>query len=398
MKTTAKINLMALTLAALFFIVACNKTNPFPTKPSPKYLIKLGMTTLQIDSVIAKANAFDTVFVEPGNYAITSPVQLKAQITLMGLTNKKPVFDATNVTYFLNFDINNNKHHVVISGITFWNIRLNVVGVKGTVIKDCVFDYEKRKPNSNKSNNLADDYISLGNCDSALVANCTLLHRQDHPGRGIFVRSGATNTRIIDNVFGKDDTTGCFVTAINDNSKLNTLISGNKVNRNAVFNPAGDLTDHGIYAHSFNGLTIVNNTISGWPANGSGGSVKARNGQHLVISNNIFNGSGILLYEYKSNVNHPFLKYVVVANNTINIGAPVMDLYHGIGYYRDSYDVGHGEYSIKIENNQLPNGTLVIGARANPENFNAEGGGVFNNNTAEGYFGVGAAIKQSGNY
>jgi hypothetical protein len=45
------------------------------------------------------------------------------------------------------------------------------------------------------------------------------------------------------------------VTVINDNSN-NTTIEGNNILR-TTFLTALEETDHGIYAHSFNGLTVI---------------------------------------------------------------------------------------------------------------------------------------------
>src|SRR5690606_36905093 len=131
--------------------------------------------------------------------------------------------------------------------------------------------------------------------------------------------------------FGNGGSTGYFVTAINDNSN-GTLIKDNVISRaTALTNP--DETDHGIYAHSFDGLTIRQNTISGWPANDTGGAVKARNGQNLLITQNTFNNSGILLYVYStSSGSFMYLNNAVISTNTINVAGPANDLYHGIGY------------------------------------------------------------------
>lgn len=152
-----------------------------------------------------------------------------------------------------------------------------------------------------------------------------------------------------------------------------------------------------MYAHSFNGLTISNNTVSGWPATASGGSIKARNGQNLSISSNTLNTSGILLYEYVSGTSFPYLKNVVVANNTINMVSAANDMYHGIGYYRDN--TSHSEYSIRIADNTLPNGAIyIMSSNINVTDFNAAGGGVYNNDTASGYLLLRSGISNSGNY
>jgi hypothetical protein len=267
---------------------------------------------------------------------------------------------------------------------------------KNVAIRYCIFDYAKRAAHTNKTNNLKDDYIECLSTDSSLVSNCVFCHRASDPGRGVWTKS-STNARILNNTFGNGGTTGYFVCGINDNSKSNSLIDGNALNRNPALNAVDSLTDHGMYAHSFTGLIITNNTVSGWPANGSGGSIKARNGSNLTIANNTLNDAGILLYEYVSDPAFPYLKNAVVKDNTINIASPANDIYHGIGYYRDN--ATDSEYSINITNNKLPNGTIMAnGANLNVANFNAAGGGIFNNDVAAGYLFLKAGINNSGNY
>src|SRR5262249_12613233 len=117
----------------------------------------------------------------------------------------------------------------------------------------------------------------------------------------------------------------------------------------------------------------------GWPANSSGGAIKARNGQHLIISQNTLRNSGILLYEYDDDP--PYLKFVVVSDNTIEDIPPIKDdktFYHGIGYDRNNPN--GAEESIRIEKNYLPGGYITISdTDFNAYNFNKTGGGVFNN-------------------
>jgi hypothetical protein len=227
-----------------------------------------------------------------------------------------------------------------------------------------------------------------------VVTNCTFCRRQNNSGRGVWLKS-TTNSKVSNCTFGNGGTTGYFVTAINDNSENNSLISNNTLNRNTALNTDLAQTDHGIYAHSFNGVTISGNTISGWPANADGGAVKARNGKYVTISGNTFNNSGILLYEYSNTPLYPYLENVVVLNNQINIDANVNDIYHGIGYYRDN--TTGTEYSFRIEGNIVPNGTISFaGNNLNVSNFNAASGGVYNND--HGILNLKTGINQTGNY
>lgn len=358
--------------------------------------IDSSMTLAQINAVIASAGAGQTVYASAGTYKITGKIVMKAGVSIVKLTSVNPIFNATSLSNILTLSYGNECDNTLFQGITFWNIRIVYTNTKSPSIKYCIFDYAKRAAGTNKTNNLKDDYVEFLSTDSSLIQNCVFIHRASDPGRGVWTK-GSTNARILNNTFGNGGSTGYFVCAINDNSKSNTLIDNNTLNRNPVLNSIDSLTDHGMYAHSFNGLVITNNTVSGWPANGSGGSIKARNGSNLTIANNTLNDAGILLYEYVSDTAFPFLNYVVVKDNTITIASPVNDIYHGIGYYRDN--TTDSEYSINITNNQLPNGALNInGNNLNVANFNAAGGGVFNNDVAPGYFILKAGINNSGNY
>ncbi|EHQ29325.1 right-handed parallel beta-helix repeat-containing protein [Mucilaginibacter paludis] len=360
------------------------------------HVIETGMTLAQINAVIAGASAGQTVSVQAGTYTITGKIVMKAGVKLVKQTSTNPIFDATGLTTQLTLSYGTEVNNCLFSGITFWNIRMVVTSAQSIAIKYCIFDYGKRNVNTNKTNNLKDDYVELVSTDSSLVSNCVFCHRSSDPGRGVWTKS-TTNAKILNNTFGNGGTTGYFVCGINDNSQSNSLLDNNVINRNTSLNTIDSLTDHGIYAHSFNGLTISNNTISGWPANGSGGAVKVRNGQNVTISSNTMNNSGVLLYEYSNLPAYPYLKYVIVSGNTINMDSAANDAYHGVGYYRDN--TTDTEYSILIQNNLIPNGTIwVNGSNLNVTNFNAAGGGVYNNQTAAGNLYLRSGISNSGNY
>lgn len=360
------------------------------------HVIETGMSLSQINAVIAGASSGQTVYVQPGTYSITGKIVMKTGVSLVKQTTTSPIFDASSLSTLLVMNYTTDMSNCIISGITFWNIRFSVVSAGGTAFKYCIFDYGKRAVNTDKTNNLKDAYMEFKDTDLSQVSNCVFSHRATDPGRGVWVKN-TTNAKIINNTFGNGGTTGYFVTAINDNSQSNSLIDGNVIQRNTALNTVDSLTDHGMYAHSFNGLTISNNTVSGWPAAATGGSIKARNGQNLSISNNTLNGSGIMLYEYLSGTAFPYLKNVVVSNNTINMASAASDMYHGIGYYRDN--TSHSEYSIRIADNKLPNGVIfATSSNINVTDFNAAGGGVYNNDTATGYLLLKSGISNSGNY
>lgn len=400
---TLKILLAGLSVCAL----SCQKSSNLDVEGSSKsskgkstiqsgadHIIETGMNLLQINAVIAGASAGQTVYVQPGTYIITGKIIMKPGVRIAKQTSTNPIFDATSLSNKLSLTyLDTEMNHCTFTGITFHNIRL-IIKANSVAINYCIFNYAKRIPNTNDANNLNDEYIRLVNTDSSSVYRCVFAHAYTAPGRGVWL-SNTTNSKVTYNTFGNGITSGYFITAINDNSQSNSLIDHNTINRNPDL--PDSLTDHGIYAHGFDGLIITNNTISGWPPNANGGSMKIRNGQNVTVSNNVMNDSGVLLYEYGNTPAFPYLNNVVVANNSINIVNSATDGYHGICYYRDN--ATGTEYSIRIANNTLPNGTIwVNGAYVNTTNFNASSGGVYNNDTAPGYLFLKSGIANSGNF
>lgn len=405
MKKNQFIPLVGLFILAATIGSSCKKSETLAEESGPSqttvktnsvadHIIETGMTLAQINAVIAGASSGQTVYVQPGTYNITGKIVMKAGVTV-AKQSTSPVFSATASSSILQFTYSTELNSCKFDGITFWNIRMLINNASNVTFQNCTFDYGKRAPGTNKTNNLKDSYIDFVGTSNSLVSGCTFSHRSTDPGRGVWMKS-TTNAQILNNTFGNGGTTGYFVCAINNNAQ-GTIISGNTINRNTALNSNADLTDHGMYAHSFTGLTISNNTVSGWPTNAGGGSIKARNGSDLLISGNTLNGSGILLYEYVTNEAFPYLNNVVVSNNNISGITPANDLYHGIGYYRDNPD--HSEYSIRIADNTLPNGCIyAMSANINVADFNAAGGGVYNNDTATGYVKLKSGIINSGNY
>lgn len=368
---------------------------------SGAHIITQGMNLDEINTVIESASYGDTVWVESGTYVINGNLLLKPGISLMKSSSQNPIFDARWSTselyrqtyYAANID------SCTFSGITFWNITFYVHDARDVAFKWCIFDYGVKKSGTNKSTDLHDAYIRLMNTENALVSNCVFSKRSGNSGRGVWNGSGSTGTKIMNNEFGNGNTTGHFITAINDNSESNSLISGNTIQRTESLNAEDDNTDHGIYAHSFNGLTIQNNVIKGWPPNASGGAIKARNGQNLTISKNVFHDSGILLYIYIEPSSYQYLKNVEVKNNEIHLDSLVGGMYGGTGYWRQANVTGIEE-SIRISDNTLPNGSIAISASNgfSASSFNASGGGVFNNDLHLPFLSLAIGVNQSGNY
>lgn len=387
-------------LAAFIFACELSEQDPSPLQPphatssSPgTHTITNGMTFSQMNAVLASTTSGDIVDVEPGTYTITGKLTMKDGITLRNQTCTLPVFEATSSSpsQLLEMYYSSGIHNCVIKGIIFHNIRYRLSGQNYVSFDSCTFDYGIRKSGTDKAY-LKDAYLEfVQGCTEPTVTNCIFSRRSGNSGRGIYNKSSA-NALFTSNIFGDGGTTGYFVTAINDNGH-GTIISNNVIDRNLALTNTAE-TDHGIYAHSFDSLTITNNVISGWPASASGGAVKARNGENLTISNNVMNDSGVLLYVY-DNATHPFLHNAVVSNNIINVSSAGNNIYSGIGYWRNTED--GEELSILIQDNTLPNGTIKASFNMLvTEDFNVNGGGVFNNDIAEIYLKSG--INNSGNY
>ena len=358
------------------------------------YTITTGMTVPQMNAVIASASAGDTVFVQPGTYTITAKIVMKAGVTLKRLTSSKPVFDAQGMgSELFEMAYGTEINNCSFIGIAFYNIRIRVTDASNVKFWYCFFDYGKRKPGTDKTY-LSDAYLQFTNTDASTVDSCSFNRRSGNSGRGIYSLN-TTNLKIINNRIGNNGSLGYFVTAINGstNTASNTQIQANTIRRHPTWVNDAE-TDHGIYMHSFDGVLIKYNTISGWPPSASGGSIKIRNAQNAEIFGNHLTTSGILLYCYESTA-HPWLKNVLVSNNDINIATNANDIYHGIGYWRNNTTTS--EYSIRIVSNTLPNGTInITGTNLNVANFNANNGGVFSNDY--GILNLKAGIANSGNY
>lgn len=258
-----------------------------------------------------------------------------------------------------------------------------------------LFDYGKRQPGTDEKSYTNDSYIVFVKIEDSAIKNCTFLRREGNDGRGI-QNKYTRNTIIEYNNWGGSDpeSTGYFVTAINERG-TNTMIRHNTITKHPIWAPL-EKQDHGIYALDFDGINITDNTISGWPPNGSGGSIKARNGQNIIIENNTFETSGILLYVYETSKIQQQLKNVIIKDNKIDIigGDSSASIYNGIGYWTDT-DY-RNEFSIRIEGNAINNGYCIAKtSRINVDGFNANGGGFYNNTCLEIH--IISDISHSGN-
>ena len=398
MKVTLTKCFVFLSLFGMFAFHACQKDDieeleiedvetTKSLKSASNLIIKKGMKFNDINNVLNSASSGDIVYVQSGTYFITGKISLKRNITLQSSgIGAIPIFKSVNTrNELLELSYTSDINYTKIIGIRFSNIRFKISDAKNVVFRKCVFEKGKRKPGTDKKY-LKDAYIEFLRVSNALVTGCKFRRSFGNSGRGIYNKV-SQRTKILNNIF-----TGYFTTAINENSK-GTLIRNNQIYRRNNWVNVNE-TDHGIYAHSFTNLKIINNKISGWPAEGCGGSVKARNGRSLEIRDNKFTKSGVILYVY-NHATQPFLKDVKIVNNIINIDYPGQGIYYGIGYWRNT--TAGSEESIQIRGNILPNGSIHIkSGPLNARNFNLNGGGVYNNDFGAVYLKSG--IYQSGNY
>ena len=368
-------------------LLSCEKsptTEPSP-EPGPDGLADT-FSLAHLNELISQASYGDTVYLEPAVYIIDGMINMVPGITLKGRDSIKPILDATaqaselfEVT-FTNPDVSN----CTFMNLTFYNVKMKFTpdtdyAIENVVFDGCLFDQGKRRPGSDEKSYTNDTYIFFLKVEDAAIRNCTFLRRKGNDGRGV-ANKYTRNTIIENNNWGGNspDTTGYFVSAINERG-TNTIIRNNTITKHPSWAPL-EKQDHGIYALDFNGVSISNNVISGWPPNGSGGSIKARNGQNITIENNTFTTSGILLYVYETEKIQQHLKNVLIKNNVIEIigGDQTASIYNGIGYWTDTEY--RNEYSIRIDGNTITNGFCIVKTgKINVAGFNSEGGGIYNN-------------------
>lgn len=393
---------------SLFYLgsgaVRCNSGNGGSSPPisSPDLLITSGMNLTQINNVISQASFGDTVHIEQGTYVIDGKINMVPGVTLNGLTSTKPIFDATSQSDRL-FEIvykTTQVNHCTFRNIAFYNIKMKFdptthYAIENITFDNCLFDYGKRPPGTDEKSYQNDGYIVYLYLKDSTIKNCTFLRREGNDGRGVYNKY-TENTLIEHNNWGGSDpsVTGFFVTALNERG-THSIIRNNTMVKHPTWAPLAH-QDHGIYALDFNGVTITENTISGWPANGSGGSIKARNGQNLTITNNIMETSGVLLYTYATDKIQQHLKNVLIKDNQINIwhNDGTSGIYLGIGYYTNA--TYQNEYAIRVESNTITNGLCVAkNNKINETGFSTDGGGFFNNTCLEIH--VKAGMHHSGN-
>jgi hypothetical protein len=332
-----------------------------------------------------------TVDLDAGNYPLSRPLTFKSRVTLHGPLKGKAVLDASALPAPLTIKLDR------LDGVQLRRLELRnvIVHVSGTVAHDagrdvtlesCTFLDTKRVDRAPTG------FILATYATRLTVRGCTFLRTPEHHGEGVcFWRSHACtleNCSIGES--GPDFPArrfGHFTNAVyvqgwdkdEHNSNLRSVdirLTGNTIRRSPEAAPE---EDHGIYAHGAKGLSICDNDIAGWTTELTGGAIKARDGCDYIIRRNRCTGSGILLYNYDT---PPYdLERVQVCDNIVKTaawdGSTAANRATGISYWRA--DRKGTEKSIRIEDNIIENGVIVIHTPLNAADFNADGGGIRRN-------------------
>jgi hypothetical protein len=308
-----------------------------------------------------------------------------------GPADGRAVFDAASSAVPVTLKLD-RLDRVQLRRLEFRNV---VVSVNGTVahsagrditVEGCWFR-DARRVKGAASMFLTATYITGLN-----IRDCVFLRSPAHHGNGIQIwRTHGARVELCH--FGEFGTefpakdAGHFMNAIYVNGWgqpeqgenlrcVDAQLRGNVLRRSAT---AIAEEDHGIYALGAKGLVIEDNDIAGWTIEMTGGAIKVRDGDDYIVRRNRCADSGILLYNYK---NCAFdLVHALVADNTIHVAkwdeavAPYRAT--GISYWRNFAE--GTERSIRIENNRIENGVIVVHQPVNVADFNADGGGIRGN-------------------
>lgn len=345
---------------------------------SAAYLyVASGASGIQIQATIDSAVAGDCVIIQEGTNQITQALTFRDDITIRGdwWSNGETVLDASNLSSALDMTQTNLKN-CNIHRLTFNNVQLTLAGNSshsgnvGNRITHCTFQNVKSTNHIIKITYGADNIIS----------NCDIQRDQKaFPGKGVAFYK-AHGAQLLDSSI-----TGYLVTALNilgfneaDANDLNHRCKDIVVDGNYMSRRYTSVEDHGIYAASYYNLQIRNNTIKFWTPTATGGSIKARNGDGLIIEDNTFHKSGVHLYVY-DNALPIHLNSVRVARNAFYMSGGDSNGVDAIFYYRTTDD--GAESSIRISDNFIDDGRIHIYGRfgAVSDDFNLNYGGVMKN-------------------
>lgn len=346
------------------------------------YTVPAGASQATIQGYINGAVAGDTVKFTSGSvYTLTGALTLKSGVTIDGNLSKWYNSSATTVLPGVNASSLSN---VLIKNLTLDNVMFRfwassaITGINGIELYNCTFQNGRAQSGSTQVNSF---YLQVRGANVA-IKQCRFLRGSAFKGKGIQFYL-AENCTVQDSLFGTSTTTspnftthGYFKTAINvaNSSTGGSTVSANSakditITRCFIYrNPAmsdtgGDAgdSDHGIYAHGFDGLTLTGNTISGWAPMASGGAIKIRNGINALIQDNTLLRSGVLMYIYSG---HPFLflKYVDVLDNTITLDSlpASSNIWSGIGFWRNYATTSQAEYSVLVARNTVNRGYIRL--------------------------------------
>jgi hypothetical protein len=358
--------------------------------------IELGSSASTMQAVINSAITGDVVLFRAGTHVLTTPITFKSGITVRGDWASAGIstLDATSLaTPLILNHASGNVSNFTLQTIYLKNIQIRFQGTlahntyTGITLLNCKFSDIKNK-------GLLDTaYVLFTYGNNNTIDNCSF-NRSNVTYFGRAIQLFKTHNFIVKN----NTTTGYFTNALAINGvnaslpeeianrPFNVTITGNTFNRTASASesPTDENLneDHGIYVANFKTITITGNSFKGWSPTSNGGVAKLRNGDGAIFSNNICNGSGVLLYTY--NDQPAYLKNIKVESNTFTQSAwdNILTVYKGVGYYRNS-STGTEE-SIRIYNNTIPQGCIFIAGYGSTvsSNFNLNGGGIYDNKVA----------------
>ena len=372
-------------------------------------IVPAGSDQSQIQSYINSAVAGDTVqFTAAAVHTLTGPLTLKNGIIVDGNTAKwyggasPEIIVGVNATALTSVTIKNLVLDNVM--LKLWSSTA-VSAVSGITIDNCTFQNGKAQTGMTQVNSF---YVQV-RAASITIQNSKFLRTATYKGRGIqfYLAENCTvqNCLIGTSTYPTTNHTthGHFKTGINvsnssaggsdpvTNSAKNITLTGNRIYRNpAMADTGGDAgdSDHGIYAHGFDGFIMTGNTVSGWAPTAAGGGLKIRNALNARVETNTFLRSGILMYVYTGS---PllYLKYVDILDNTITLNSlNPLDMYQGIGFWRNFATSNQAEYSILVSGNTISRGHIYLFQSVNDpihvSDWNALGGGCTNNTATKG--------------
>lgn len=369
-------------------------------------------------------SSYEGIFFPAGKYKFDKDIVLflSNRHSIIGSLTYKTVFyheDANGlVTSIGNGDFGPTVINLTIQNIIFDNIRLNFYGHKKYMtIKNNAFINTGFSYDAGKKEKGAVPQIALSHYPSSIIGN-VLMRSEKTPGLGIrSYRNGYYETsrdlliegNFLGNLEEKDHARlyisnetkslidslrelrdkgvieikgdqGNFVTGwIGDNEIKRTVfkrnyIAGNKLEK--LYNPNTNkydwVRDHIVYLSGYDGVDVVQNYFSGWPAS-SNGMVKFRNAENLVFAANYLNNTNLDARAYDAQ-GKMFLNNTYIFNNYVTNGI--------INYWQnctnaDNYPSGYFDNTTVQELKDL--GICLDSSKAKPGSIQVKNYLVFNN-------------------